>query len=163
MALYDTFQDLRCAAQRRLQEASAHLDAEIGARHFSPDWQCARSFAASPHLGRLPYEDSCAASKPAPAPAPAPRYGYDAYRGEFEQDPDRRNTFHNYLTTQVDDAQCVNNHQFFENWTRKRVISPQTYVPGLPEPAPPLPPRPEADCDVFKALGYGRSNLRPVC
>ena len=159
MSLYDTFKELHCATQQKLRAQYDRPQASIRDRVFEKQFsECEdRSFAASPYVGRLPHDPVCAQKPPAGETAPH-LYGYEAYRGEFFQDPDRRYTFHNYLTAQEDGDDCANNHQFFENWTRKRVMSKSSNgsrgVPDFPEmmPTPPL-------CDVFKALDYSYSNV----
>jgi len=159
MSLYDTFKQLNCATRQRLSDQYEAPQTALHERLFEKQFsECQdRSFAASPYAGRLPHDPVCA-PKPLPGERAPTVYGYDAYKGEFFQDPDRRYTFHNYMTAQEDGDDCVNNHQFFENWTRKRVVSNTSNVSGgvpdfpAPMPTPPL-------CDVFGALGYSYSNV----
>lgn len=158
MSLFDAFQKANCAARRTVSAEHERPQTVLSTHAFyKPFSECQdRSFAASMYVGRLPHDPVCVQKPPSGEPTPN-AYGYDAYKGDFFQDPDRKNTFHNYLTTQFDGAQCANNHQFFENWTRKRTISEHPHIEGVPEfpevtPMPPL-------CDVFKALGYSYSNV----
>lgn len=46
--------------------------------------------------------------------------GYNCDKSSFYQQPDRKNTFHNYLVVNdTNDLTCVHNHQYFNNMTRR--------------------------------------------
>ena len=78
------------------------------------------------------------------------KVGYDCLDGSQYLQPDRLNTFHNYLVLQEDGMRCTENHQVFNNWTKRKTPS----LPRELEAAPPLPPlMPQQPmCDVFAAL-----------
>ena len=48
--------------------------------------------------------------------------GFDCSTQEFYQLPDRLNTFHNYLVLEDEKPiLCTKNHQYYNNWTRRKV------------------------------------------
>lgn len=77
--------------------------------------------------------------------------GYSCLDGSQHVAPDRTNTFHNYLVLQTDGSRCSENHQVFNNWTKRKIAS----APVEPDAALPLPSlTPEQPlCDVFAELG----------
>lgn len=47
-------------------------------------------------------------------------YGYDCDKDSFYHQPEKRNTFHNYLVTNDKNTlACTQNHQYFNNWTKR--------------------------------------------
>ena len=44
--------------------------------------------------------------------------GYECDKNSFYHQPEKRNTFHNYLVLNNNLA-CTENHQYFNNWTRR--------------------------------------------
>lgn len=44
--------------------------------------------------------------------------GYECDKDSFYHQPEKRNTFHNYLVLNNNLA-CTENHQYFNNWTRR--------------------------------------------
>lgn len=44
--------------------------------------------------------------------------GYECDKNSFYHQPEKRNTFHNYLVLNNNSA-CTENHQYFNNWTRR--------------------------------------------
>lgn len=79
------------------------------------------------------------------------KVGYDCLDGSQYLQSDRLNTFHNYLVLQEDGMRCTENHQVFNNWTKRKTPS----LPPQPESAPPLQPLmpKQPMCDVFAAMG----------
>ena len=81
--------------------------------------------------------------------------GYDCTTdGSFYAFPDRENTFRNHFvrtTPPPNETYCVKNHQYFNNWTKRRNVLFETTLvqpsPELPEITP-LPPL----CDVFSMV-----------
>lgn len=52
-------------------------------------------------------------------------HGFECSVDDFYQQPDRLNTFHNYLVLEDElvhkiPVSCVKNHQYFNNWTRRK-------------------------------------------
>lgn len=47
-------------------------------------------------------------------------FGYDCDENSFFQQPEKRNTYHNYLVTnEKNNLACIQNHQYFNNWTKR--------------------------------------------
>ena len=70
-------------------------------------------------------------------------YGYDCDKGSFHHQPDRLNTYHNYLVLSDDGkAACTKNHQYFNNWTKRNDDTKQHAVGGgglIFDPMQPIP------------------------
>jgi hypothetical protein len=52
--------------------------------------------------------------------------GFDCSTEYFYQTPDKLNTYHNYLVLQDEmvnnvPVSCTENHQYFRNWTRRKI------------------------------------------
>lgn len=46
--------------------------------------------------------------------------GYECDKQSFYHQPEKRNTYHNYLVlNDKNDAVCTKNHQYFNNWTKR--------------------------------------------
>jgi hypothetical protein len=73
--------------------------------------------------------------------------GFDCLKGSFLYDPDEFNTSHNYSVLQEcdfnnTDVYCTNNHQVFNNNTRRHVTTvcdPNNTRSGLPDDVPKFP------------------------
>lgn len=79
--------------------------------------------------------------------------GYACDDKSFFHQPERRNTYHNYLVLRPDGkAACTKNHQYFNNWTKRTNDTPQTGPdPGSIQFAdiPPFPSLKFNHCDFF--------------
>ena len=81
--------------------------------------------------------------------------GYECdISGVFLATPDKENTFRNHFVRTIptpNETYCVKNHQYFNNWTKRRQIAnnerPVQPSPELPEITQ-LPPL----CDVFSVV-----------
>ena len=45
--------------------------------------------------------------------------GYECDKNSFYHQPEKRNTFHNYLVMNDNNLECTENHQYFNNWTKR--------------------------------------------
>lgn len=67
--------------------------------------------------------------------------GYNCDKASFYQQPDKKNTYHNYLVVNdKEDLACTMNHQYFNNMTKrssetKQIVSPPLVI-GKDEPIP---------------------------
>lgn len=58
--------------------------------------------------------------------------GYDCDKSSFYQQPDKKNTYHNYLVVNnTNDMSCVHNHQYFNNMTRRATEGAQKVSDSL--------------------------------
>lgn len=95
-------------------------------------------------------EGSCALKPEANTEVPDWKIGYRCLDGSQYLHPDRENTFHNYLVLQENELRCSENHQVFNNWTKRKKFSDEPPVQKGPPLPPPLP-EPEL-CDITALL-----------
>ena len=76
--------------------------------------------------------------------------GFDCDKNSFYHQPEKRNTFHNYLVLKDDNLACTENHQYFNNWTRRNNEG-TPFVRNdkpLPLPTEKLPELKLYECDI---------------
>lgn len=126
-----------------LEKSQARRDQEASRRVLEKNYAAGRP----PLLLR----NSGCPQKPEPRTnLPEWNVGYDCLDGSQYHQPDRVNTFHNYLVLQQEGSRCTENHQVFNNWTKRKNFSTEAVeqkAPPLPEPMPQEP-----WCDVSALL-----------
>lgn len=146
-------------------EASGRIECIVGNRidRDAVAW-FDRSIDCDTRMGDRLYADPVAASSNTCVPKPlssntdlhtAVCAGYGCARPQsFLVTPDRENTFHNYAVAQNKERTlfCSENHQFFNNMTRRKIaVTPPSFsAAGVPIDQDPIP-MPEM-CDVFAQL-----------
>lgn len=69
-------------------------------------------------------------------------YGYACDKGSFYHQPEKLNTYHNYLVLEDGGkAECTKNHQYFNNWTKRNNDTKQ-YINRAPTQFAPVEPIP---------------------
>jgi hypothetical protein len=122
--MYANFNRIVCANELKQHNSINDIDNEIYNRNIMNVNNCriAENIEQDNILLFNQYIYNKCELKPDPLQFSNENLGYDCVNDNvIYHEPDRKNTFHNYLVHDINDTKlCTRNHQFYNNWTKSK-------------------------------------------